>query len=242
MNKFFAALFCLSLAVPTHAAMGVEGASDIVDFGRVTQIDGASAGTVCAWMYRGSIGTIVSFSRDVAVGTRFGNYWYSDDSVYAVVDVGGGGQSYRNYGLGGTGWHHIAIVFDGSLSGNARIAAYLDGVAQTGTVTGSPPATIISDAATFKIGQVNGSASDTGRVDDARVYSRALSAKEIETLALSRTRVALTEGLAGWWKLDGGADGSTCSGATVADSSGNGYTGTCTNSPIWYASDQINYP
>lgn len=50
-------------------------------------------------------------------------------------------------------------------------------------------------------------------------------------------------GLAGWWQFDEATSG-TCSGAAAIDSSGNGSTGTCVNSPTWttgaIASDPIN--
>jgi len=42
----------------------------------------------------------------------------------------------------------------------------------------------------------------------------------------------ITTGLIGLWKFDENTSG-TCSGASIVDSSGNGYTGTCGSSPTW---------
>ena len=43
----------------------------------------------------------------------------------------------------------------------------------------------------------------------------------------------LVYGLVGWWKINDGTAGNTCSGATVLDASGSGNTGTCQNTPTW---------
>ena len=52
-------------------------------------------------------------------------------------------------------------------------------------------------------------------------------------LAPSNAHADLMFGLVGWWRLQDGAIGTTCAGASVADSSGQGNTGTCNNSPIY---------
>jgi Concanavalin A-like lectin/glucanases superfamily len=48
---------------------------------------------------------------------------------------------------------------------------------------------------------------------------------------------SLTDGLAGWWKLDDASSGTTPT--TAADSSGNGQTGTNVGSPTWTGSGKI---
>ena len=52
----------------------------------------------------------------------------------------------------------------------------------------------------------------------------------IKTSVMPRNLVVY--GLIAHWKMDDGSSGA-CSGATVTDSSGNGYTGTCNSSPTW---------
>lgn len=47
-------------------------------------------------------------------------------------------------------------------------------------------------------------------------------------------------GLMSWWKMGDGTIGNACSGASVADSSGNGWTGTCNNSPTWVTGNNGN--
>jgi hypothetical protein len=64
----------------------------------------------------------------------------------------------------------------------------------------------------------------SGIIDDVRIYNRALSATEVEQLY--EGRFTDTTGLVGHWKMDEGT------GTTVADSSGNGNTGTI-NGATW---------
>jgi hypothetical protein len=49
---------------------------------------------------------------------------------------------------------------------------------------------------------------------------------------------SILNGLVGWWKLDDGSSGTTP--ITAADSSGNGNTGTLTNSAVWTSSGKIS--
>jgi Concanavalin A-like lectin/glucanases superfamily len=69
-----------------------------------------------------------------------------------------------------------------------------------------------------------------GKIDDVRVYNRALSASEIATLAgIGGTCGSIVSGstLGAYWKFDDGA------GTSAADFTGNGHTGTLTNGPVW---------
>lgn len=73
-----------------------------------------------------------------------------------------------------------------------------------------------------------------GRIDEVRIYDRALSASEIETLyesgkaKLNSSQTdRLTDGLVGMWSFDG----PDISGTTAYDRSGNGNHGTLTNGP-----------
>src|SRR3990167_283101 len=64
-----------------------------------------------------------------------------------------------------------------------------------------------------------------GQVNSFRQFS--ISNLEIAGDRVFRIAAAPTSGLVGYWNFDEG------SGATVADSSGNGNTGTLTNGPTW---------
>ena len=87
--------------------------------------------------------------------------------------------------LDGAGWHHIAVTFDDT---NDEVTLYLDGVAVT-TVSTADSISYTDDVnisqTTVIGGHANGSSSFDfgGQIDDARVYTRALSTAEIQALA-----------------------------------------------------------
>jgi len=91
-------------------------------------------------------------------------------------------------------WHHVVMTYDGS-----NIKIYVDGVLKVTTAqTGAIP----TDAFDFKMG-----ASMNGKLDDMRLYGRALSQTEITNWYdeyNSNIQVSdLQKGLVGWWKYDG---------------------------------------
>ena len=114
------------------------------------------------------------------------------DSVGIIADEGSNGVSgffYEdggswqstpsNQSIAGTGWHHVAYTF--SDSGNVQ-TLYIDGIEAGSTnFTNSPS---YSQGTDSYIGR-HGSAAVGyfhGEIDDARIYDRALTASEIETL------------------------------------------------------------
>ena len=174
-------------------SVSVEATGDTMDMGRVTELDGSATATISCWLWRGSTSNTVSFSRDAAFASdRVGIYFFSDGNTYYIVDTGSG-QAYRVISNNVTGWHHFALVYDGGLVGAARITAYLNGVSVAGSSVGTPPATIPSVASTFKLGQVNGATTDTGKADDMRIYNRALDASEVNQLYHASLRGYLNE-------------------------------------------------
>ena len=116
-------------------------------------------------------------------------------------------------------WQHVAMVYDG-----ANVWTYVNGSLSGGggALTGS----VMTSDSELAIGDDPYGSGFTGGLDDVRIYNRNLSAAEISDL--------YTNALVGWWKMDEG------SGTTTADSSGNGNTGTLTNSPTWTTSGEIN--
>lgn len=115
-------------------------------------------------------------------------------------------------------WQHIAVVYAADdIIFYKNGAPFHYGAAAAVKPTGN----------TFNIGRNPGyDEYFQGRVDDVRVWNRALSREEI----LSRMHERLTgteDGLAGYWPLDEGG------GAETADESGNGYTGTLGGGTEW---------
>jgi len=115
-------------------------------------------------------------------------------------------------------WHHVAWIKDG-----ATAYLYLDGVLvgnNTNTAIGNIN---VSDGTCPSIGGYSCSSSYAfnGKIDETRIYNRALSPAEIKKLYdWAPAPVA-------HWKLD------EKTGTSANDSSGNGNTGTLTNGPTW---------
>lgn len=139
-----------------------------------------------------------------------------------------------------TGWHHVAMLVTGS-GGVPKF--YLNGV----DLGFASAINFTAPTGTFEIGSNTGDNDESryleGIVDDVRFYNRQLSSQEMASIALSRSRIAITDGLIGWWKLDEGDDGATATGTNIVkDYSGQGNHGSPVNDPQWRASEWINYP
>jgi hypothetical protein len=125
-------------------------------------------------------------------------------------------------------WRFVAATYDGA---NKRI--YIDGAldataAATGNVVSSAKATRIAavDVAGSPESEIN------ARVSDVRLYDRALSAAEIETMWTLQGVDAIVHGLLHRWQLREWAPGATASGAGATKDSGPGQVnGTPLNSP-----------
>ena len=128
----------------------------------VTGVD-TSAGTVIT--LGNSLNLLVTTTQVVAS-------WYNGSTFNQVA---------HNTSLIGAGWHHLAVSFDDS--GNLA-TLYLDGTARTSTATAD--SIVYNQGANSFIGKHGNGGSTwdySGRIDDARVYDRALTSSEISTLA-----------------------------------------------------------
>src|SRR5262249_37753419 len=138
--------------------------------------------------------------------------------LMALVRADGGTNGFARVtgGLINDGnWHHVALTRNTSGS----IELFLDGQSQgTTSVTqsdGTIPTNLRDMGCDRRWVQDSYGTPEqqylNGSLDDMRIYNRVLSAAEVNGLAATS--------LVGYWKLDDG------SGASAADSSGNGNTG-----------------
>lgn len=151
-----------------------------------TGMGSLTTATLAAWMNRSSTGNQVSLGAGSnSTNDRFTFQWFTDGNCYFTFGNGSGIQ-YAFCAANVTGWHHFAMVFDGSQAGNARIAGYIDGVLKTLTYNTSPPSSLSSSASlgNFVMGtNANLSGNSTGIVDDVRFYNVAKNATDIAALA-----------------------------------------------------------
>ena len=122
------------------------------------------------------------------------------------------------------GWHHLVGTYDGTI-----MKMYVDGVLQTTTL--SQTDTIVTGAVDHAIGRDNSCAVGqymSGKLDDFRIYSRALSATEVIQLynfGLAKfdksSTLAVSSSLLGYWTFDG----KNMTNGVAADISGNANNG-----------------
>lgn len=227
--KVFLVLFLLSI-LPLNAGMNFDGLFSHVVSGTVTHGVGTGDFTWTAWVNPTTIAsaydTIMSngsFSPAFYIrttSTQLGAYWGGDlDSGQVLVP---------------NEWQHVVFLKE---SGTIRF--YVNGVQ---TPTTHVDSNSMADAV-FYVGYDNFSGDVmTGQIDDARFYRRVLSDAEILSLAQSRTRINMTDGLVVYWRMDEGLPGLNGVGTgVVIDRSGNGNNGTPTSNPVWQASSWVNY-
>jgi hypothetical protein len=98
---------------------------------------------------------------------------------------GNAGYNIRCFAQPSSGaWHHLAAIYDKTQPGNGQISLYIDGVLQTPLSSpasaqntnafGNNPLFLFSRGGTQEF--------NAGLMDELRVYSRALSATEIQQL------------------------------------------------------------
>lgn len=151
-----------------------------------------SPGTVCYWCYP----TAISGHRCMGTDT----VWESRFSGSKILhDYAQNAQPSSPTTLSVNTLYHFAFVFDGTDK-----AIYIDGVED---VSGTYSHGTVGSDTHLSIGSSTWSTSQgmTGRLEDVRVYDRALSAQEIEAIYTARGRDSIIEGLVHWWKLDEGA-------------------------------------
>jgi len=140
-------------------------------------------------------------------------YFHSNGNVYFIA----GGTSDAPY-LDGN-WHHYA----GTVSGGSLLTLYIDGTnVWSGSYSVGDLSSVTSD---FVIGAYANHSQEffNGTIDEVRISNTARYTSDF-TPATSFTSDGNTVAL---YKFNEG------SGTTVADSSGNGHTGTLVNSPTW---------
>jgi len=156
--------------------LSFDGSNDSVLIADSASLDLSTGMTLEAWVNPTSAGPNwrTVFFKETADGTAYSLYASERNSLpVGQVDIGG-----ERNAMGGTlpldTWSHLAVTYDG-----AALRLYVNG-AQSGTiaVSGAIPAS----SGPLRIGG-NSIWGEwfAGRIDDARVYPRALSAAEIQS-------------------------------------------------------------
>ena len=241
-------------AVPVSGRLGqgmkFDGADDYVNNDSVSSSLNTSVGTFSAW---------VNFKNNQRAGNGFLYFgtddtnndmmevlvYYTAGSYYFGIDTKltfDSSLSRRgNTVLSPNRWYHLVGMNDGT---NVRL--FVNGIEETVSsfvyhASGGLENYWWDDISSFdsveigRLGRLTAGDYFDGKIDDVRLYSRALSAAEIKKLYLmgggkvaKTPTLTLTSGLVGWWTFDG----AELTSVTSTDKSGNGNNGTRYNGAV----------
>jgi beta-glucanase (GH16 family) len=159
----------------------LDGDGDYVNIDEYEGVTGTGPRTVVAWIKTDSGDTIISWGQDAA--SQKWTFRVRPDGELRVAVNGGGviGATQVNDGT----WHHVAAVWDPGFGSDVTdVKLYVDGELETTSGSAYP----INTASNVDVAIGVSLSSDkyfNGRIDDVRIYSRALSETEIEALAES---------------------------------------------------------
>jgi len=177
--------------------LAFDGVDDYIDVGNDNSLKSPLPITLAAWISLSNLGkTQWIIGLDEQDGTTYYGVWFYVSAKNKLVinygDGEGNDPSDRRSKIGTSGldsdtWYHVAVV----LRGPTDISFYIDGADEEGMYCGSGGALMYSTGSMF-IGMRNpyGSCLE-GKMDDVRVYNRALSAQEIQDLYPGHLAVAV---------------------------------------------------
>ena len=161
-----------------------DGVNDIVDIGDDESLHVDDAITLSAWVWHnsfitGQVERYVTVRSEIAVIRK-----EADERLHFYIKTDGSFRHLRAADVLTEGyWYHVAGTWDGTTQ-----RLYLDGV----ELDSQTPGGVLDSA--FNGAHLSSSTETfNGRLDDVRIYNRALSAEEIESLANILTLKELTE-------------------------------------------------
>ncbi len=222
------------------SAVNFDGTNDYVNAGSPAVLDDMGPITVSGWINADTMGSTRIINKS---GAGFTSGWIfrlcnSDGANcpstgntlnFAAGFSGLAGRWYAPANSINTGqWIFVVVSYDRSSLSNDPVF-YINGVKVTTTEAATPSGTYLSDAsASLHIGaDSDGSSGLDGKIDEVRIYNRALSADEVAELYRLNTPTGTDTSLKGYWSFNG----KDVSGTTAYDRSGAGNTGTLTNGP-----------
>lgn len=148
----------------TAVAGQIDGGANLTSAGSqkivtstVSSLAGASKVTLQGWFKRTISGSAVFFGTDSGSAlNRISIEPYTDGNLYVAVSNTGLNYAYVAFSSSDTSWHKVDAVFDGSLSGNTKLAFYLDGAVQSLTYVLTLPTTTNSSPLKMGADDLNG--------------------------------------------------------------------------------------
>ena len=203
-------------------AANLNGTTQYVDVANQApfSFDATNPFTLAAWIYRNSSADVDDeiFSKvDSSLGHGYSLWMMNNGAAHTcggtsppctsnclAFGVGAACPTASSTPAAPGAWHHVVMTYDGSGT-DSGVKMYVDGLAQSVTYTANNFAGVMINAKDFLIGDdCAGPCGDEfgGKIDDARVYNRALSANDVLAL-YNQTACAGPVGAAGDIKYNG---------------------------------------
>lgn len=182
-DAFFTAANSEFLSVADNAALGFTTALSISFWVKQTTL-GTNRAMIGKWTYQ--------TDGEFAIQTGWADP--NEITMYIATSAADSGTGCRvTFGNVDIGlqmdediWYHIAIIYDGTQTGDAnRLKLYQDGVLKdSNTVTGAVPASMIDGGADFFLGKFGGSLTRyfDGELDEVVLWNRAITEAEVDLL------------------------------------------------------------
>lgn len=187
-------------------AVSASGSNQYVSIPAIN-LTSTSALTVTMWVnrtYSTAGGRTLLENSSNFNGSTTGFGIFPDDDTCGGIMVGllgNVGYSINCYAQPTSGaWHHLAAVFDKTQAGNSQTALYIDGVLKTPSKNymTSKNTNVFGANSTYLFSRGGTQEFASGSVDDLRIYSRALSAAEVQAIysfnGATLTSLAVTPG------------------------------------------------
>ena len=184
------------------SALSFDGVDDEVIATGYKGISGSNTRTIAAWIKTSSTGTIAYWGEN-ATGKKSAFRIRSNNPNRGVIRYEiDGGYIHGSTVLNDNQWHHVCAVLPAGATDVDQTLLYVDGQLET-IVTTSSRTINTGSLEDFKIGSDNSIYFD-GVIDDVRLYSRALSAQEINDLPGFSNAIANPNELKTEYRIDGG--------------------------------------
>jgi uncharacterized protein (TIGR03437 family) len=164
-------------------ALSFNGTSSYVDLGAAAALKSTGSMSWTAWVYAAGNppddGQIIALSDDTS-GWQFKTSPDTGVRTFGVAVSGTSGthtQRYSKTVLSLNTWYHVAGVYNASAK---TLDIYVNGVLDNGVLVGTVPASQLIPAINPTIGKRVGGFYFNGIIDNLRVYTRALSASEVQ--------------------------------------------------------------
>lgn len=159
-----------------NSALSLNGTSNYINFGDILDIVSNNR-TYSIWVYTSNLTTtqgIIGKYEASSAATR--NFVYmSSAAVGKMRCISHSVASTSTASMQSNTWTHICAT----IVNNSAITLYINGVLDS---TIGAPSLSATDTHNFQVGALNGASFYTGRLQDARVYNRALTQIEITAL------------------------------------------------------------